>query len=153
MCHHEFHNVQEGRLTTSYIKFKLWDCMYVRSLIAREQINRFAPNLACIFLETRQRIQKGRNSENTVISSSPGEVASCSSETTQHEEQGRDKRRLFRRKDYKKKGHNLEKVSWVLASVKVFLTQQLSFKEDKKIYLSKTSLTQFKLIKSKRITK
>jgi hypothetical protein len=35
-----------------YIKLKLW----VRSLLARERIHRFASSLACLFLETKKRI-------------------------------------------------------------------------------------------------
>jgi hypothetical protein len=36
-------------------------CVCVCSLIARERIHRFAPNLACLFLEIRNRIQAGKN--------------------------------------------------------------------------------------------
>jgi hypothetical protein len=46
------------------IKFKLWVCMfiYVCTLIARERINRFASNLACVFRDTRKRTQHSQNS-------------------------------------------------------------------------------------------
>jgi hypothetical protein len=43
------------------------------------------------------------------------------------EEQGQDQSCVFRQSNYMKKGHNIEKVSWVLPSVKVLsLTGQLS---------------------------
>jgi hypothetical protein len=51
--------------------------MCVRSLIAQEWINRFAPNLACLLHENRKRFQKGK----IVLSSSLGEGGCCSSET------------------------------------------------------------------------
>jgi hypothetical protein len=52
-------------------------CVYggVCSLTSREWINRFAPNFACSFSETRKRFQKGQNYENSALGSNPSEVA------------------------------------------------------------------------------
>jgi hypothetical protein len=55
--------------------------LYVCSLIVRKRIYRFAPNLVCLFLKTRKRIQEGQNSGKSLLSSIPGEGSSCSSET------------------------------------------------------------------------
>jgi hypothetical protein len=55
-------------------------CMYVCSLITREGILHFTPNLAYLYLETSKRSFKGQNSK-SVLSSSPGESGSCSSKT------------------------------------------------------------------------
>jgi hypothetical protein len=38
-------------------------CVCVYLLTAQEWMNQFAPNLACLFLETRKRFLKGQNSE------------------------------------------------------------------------------------------
>jgi hypothetical protein len=66
-------------LYVGYIKLKL--CVCVCSLIAREWTYWFAPNLACLFLETRKRFCKGQNSRKSVLSLIPGEGGSCSSKT------------------------------------------------------------------------
>jgi hypothetical protein len=52
----------------------------VCSLVAREGKNQFAPNLACLFPETRKRTLESQNS-GSFQSSSPGKGGSCSSET------------------------------------------------------------------------
>jgi hypothetical protein len=64
-----------------YVKLKLWVCLYVCSLVAQERICRFAPNVACLFLETKKRKWDCQISGKYVLSSSPGEDGSCSSET------------------------------------------------------------------------
>jgi hypothetical protein len=66
-----------------YIKLKLWMFIYVfvSSLIGRERMHRFAPNLTFLFLETRKRTQQCQNSRISVPSSMPGDGCSCSSET------------------------------------------------------------------------
>jgi hypothetical protein len=46
-----------------YIELKLCVRVCVCSLITRERINRFAPNLAFLFLETRKKFQKCQNLE------------------------------------------------------------------------------------------
>jgi hypothetical protein len=69
-------------------------CLFVCSLIAGEGINRFAPNLACLFLETRKRTQEGQNSEKSVLSSIPFEGGSCSSET-KHDRRTAPRSKLF----------------------------------------------------------
>jgi hypothetical protein len=58
--------------------------MLVCSLITRERISRFSPNLACLFLETRKRAQEGQNSGETVLSAIPGEGVSFSSDTKRY---------------------------------------------------------------------
>jgi hypothetical protein len=78
------------------------------------------------------------------------------------DEQDREQSCLFRRRDYRNRGHNLENVSWVLSSVKVVsLARQLSSIEAVNltpsfakysivnISLSKTSLMKLKLYQYK----
>jgi hypothetical protein len=50
-------------------------------LIAREWIHRFAPNLACLFLETRNRFKKRSKVRKNALSSKPGEGGFCILET------------------------------------------------------------------------
>lgn len=47
------------------LKLKVSVCvfLYVCSLIAREWMSRFAPNLAFLFLESTKRTKEGQNSE------------------------------------------------------------------------------------------
>jgi hypothetical protein len=55
------------------IKLKLWVCVYVCSLTAREGINKFAPNLAYLCPETSGIFYEGQNFEKSVLGSKPGE--------------------------------------------------------------------------------
>jgi hypothetical protein len=54
-------------------------------------MNQFAPNLACLFVETRKRFLEGSK----LLGSSPGDGGFCSSETT-IEKRRRDQSCLFR---------------------------------------------------------
>jgi hypothetical protein len=88
----------------------------VCSLIARERIKQFAPNLACLCLETRKMFQKGQNSE-SVLSSSLCEGGFCSS-VTKHDRRSEPEQTYF--------GGNItgaelqiRKRSWVRVPVKM----------------------------------
>lgn len=56
-------SLEVGFLLKTEVEVFMYLCMYVRtyacSLIAREWMNQFAPELACLFLETIKRYQKG----------------------------------------------------------------------------------------------
>jgi hypothetical protein len=60
-----------------YIKLESRECMFAYS---PRTDNRFEPNLACLFPETRKRFYKGQNSE-SVLGSKPGEGGFCILET------------------------------------------------------------------------
>jgi hypothetical protein len=88
----------------------------VCSLIARERMYRFAPNLVWLFLEIRKRTLAVQNSEN-ILSSIPGEGVSCSSKT-KHDRRMAPKR-MSRRGYYRNKEQNSENMSWVRFPVKM----------------------------------
>jgi hypothetical protein len=48
------------------------------SLIIPERIYRFAPHLTRLPHKSKERLQKGRNSRNIIMSSGPGEGGCCS---------------------------------------------------------------------------
>jgi hypothetical protein len=73
---------------------------HVCSILARERIHRFAPNSACLFLRPGREHRKVKTPER-VMSSSPGEDGSCSSETKQIEERHQDESSLSRIRDYR----------------------------------------------------
>jgi hypothetical protein len=89
----------------------LWICVNVCSLISRERINQFTPDLTCLCLEAKKRFQKGRNFE-SVLSSSPGEGGLCSSET-KHDRRAAPRRKLFVSTRLPDKGLNPENLFWV----------------------------------------
>jgi hypothetical protein len=100
----------------SKIKLKLYicacicmhACVYVRTLIAWKLIHHFAPNLACLFLETRKRFSCGQKSENVSLVRLPVRVVSVARELSMIQERRQDKNCLLRR-DYRNEGHNPEK--------------------------------------------
>jgi hypothetical protein len=107
-----------------YIKLKLWVCifvficMFLYSLIAREGINRFAPNLVYLFLETRKRIQEGQNSGKMSRVRFPVRAVPLARKISTIEERRQDQSCFFRRGDYKNKGYNPD-ISWVLFPAKM----------------------------------
>jgi hypothetical protein len=68
--------------------------IFICSLIAQERINRFTPNLAYVFLETRKRTQQSQNSGKLFMSSIHGEGISCSSES-KHDRRTAARPKLF----------------------------------------------------------
>jgi hypothetical protein len=76
----------------------------VCSLTARERIYQFAQNLACLFLETRKRIQKRGNSENLSLIRVPMNIVSVARKLSTIEERRQDQSCLFRKGDYRNKG-------------------------------------------------
>jgi hypothetical protein len=102
-------------------------CMCVCSLIAREWIHQFAPNLACFFLDTRKRKVKilERVSWLRVLV----RVVPVAWKLSTTEEWCQDQNCLFWWVDYRNKGRNPEKLSWVWLPVKV-VAQKLSMIEE-----------------------
>jgi hypothetical protein len=74
------------------------------------------PKLIVSKRKLRKQIPEPRK---TVLWPSPGEDIFVARKLSTIEEQGQDQSCLFRRRDYRKKDHNFQKVYWVLASVKV----------------------------------
>jgi hypothetical protein len=94
-------------------------CMYVCTLLALERINRFAPNLVCLFLETKTKTQEGQNSGINVLSSSPGDGGSCNSET-KHDRSTAPRPKLIVLKRRLQELRSLtQKLFWVRVSVKM----------------------------------
>jgi hypothetical protein len=115
-------NRQEIILSTGYLLIYKTEIVRVcvscvSSLIARERINRFAPDLTCLVLETRKRFQKGQNSEKVSLVRKPERLVSVSWKLCTIEEHRQEQSCLFRRVDYRNNGYNPEKLSWVRVSM------------------------------------
>jgi hypothetical protein len=87
--------------------------VYVCSLTAIEWENCFAPCLACLLHDSRERFQNSKNARKIVLSSRPGEVGGCSFETKHNRERLQEQSCLFQTEDYRNSGHNSEKLIWV----------------------------------------
>jgi hypothetical protein len=68
--------------------------LFICSFISRERMKQFAPNLACLFLETRKRTWEGQTCRKSVLSLIPSEGGSCSSET-KHDRRTAPRPKLF----------------------------------------------------------
>jgi hypothetical protein len=107
--------------------------LYVCSLIAREWINQFAPNLARLFPESRKRTQEAQNSGNVSWVRFPVQMASAARKLSKIEERCPDQSCLFRRGDYRNEGQNPEKLNWVRFPMKmVSAARKLSKTEERR---------------------
>jgi hypothetical protein len=86
-------------------------------------IHEFAPNLACLFLDTRKIFLKGQNSKKVVMSSSPRKGDACSSET-KHNRRMAPRPKMFVSRRRLQRGHNLKKQSLVRVPVKMISVAQ-----------------------------
>jgi hypothetical protein len=97
--------------------------MYVRrfvsSLPAWERINRFAPNLSCLFLETRKRTKEGQNAGKASWIRVPVRPVPLARKLSTAEERRQDQSCLFRKVYYRNKDQNCEKLSCVRVPVKI----------------------------------
>jgi hypothetical protein len=93
----------------------------VCSIRARERINLFAPNLVCLFLETRKRIYIGQNSGKVSWVRVPVTAVCVARKLITIEERRQDQSCLFQRADYRNKGHNPANLSWVRVPVRMLL--------------------------------
>jgi hypothetical protein len=80
-----------------------------------------------------------------VLSSRPSEGGSCSSETKHDIRTAPRPGLLFRRGDYRNKGHNPETLSWVRVPMKIFsVARELSTTEEKKVFISARRLQELR---------
>jgi hypothetical protein len=75
--------------------------------------------VACLFLETRNRFQKGQNSGKRVWSSSPGEGDPCSSGTKNDTKAAPRPKFLLLQEDYSNKDYEPENLSSVRVPTKM----------------------------------
>jgi hypothetical protein len=86
---------------------------------ARERLNQFTPNLACLFRETRKRFENGQNPK-TVLSLSSGEDGFCSSESKRCRRTAPRPKLVVSMTGLQDRRRNSGKhLSWVLVPVKV----------------------------------
>jgi hypothetical protein len=78
-------------------------CVCVCSVLTRERINRFAPNLACLFLKTRNKTQKGQNSGKMSRVRVPVRAVPVARKLSTTEERRQDQSCLFRGGDWRTK--------------------------------------------------
>jgi hypothetical protein len=77
-----------------YIKLEILG-VCVCSLIAQKRINRFVPNLACLFFEIKKRIYKGYNSEKVSWVRVPVKMVSVARKISSIEEQRKEQNCLI----------------------------------------------------------
>jgi hypothetical protein len=98
-------------------KWKLW--VFGCSLLTRERMNRFAPNVACLFLETRKKTQQDQNSGKLSWVRVLVRAVPVARKLSTIEELCRDQSCLFQRGDYRNKRHSTQKLPWVRVPVKI----------------------------------
>jgi hypothetical protein len=127
-------NIATELLPSIVSKLKLRVCfLYVCCLIAREGMNRFPPNLACLFLEIRKRTREGKNSRKVSWVWFPARAVPVARKLSTIEKRRQDKICLVWRGDCRDK-NNPKNLSWFRYQMKTMsVAMQQSTIEERRL--------------------